>query len=124
MRELKFRAWDQLTGKMYYNVQDMYDGWSEEEWSSDEIYLTGIPTTSFGAIISSKIPVMQYTGLKDKKGFEIYEGDIVRTETGVGEVWDRLGCWFVSLGKELGYYNDQIEIIGNIYENPELLSTS
>ena len=67
--------------------------------------------------------IVQYTGLKDKNGVEIYERDIVLIAGNFsGQVFDRLGCWFVEMGKELGYYpNQDIEIIGNIYENPELL---
>lgn len=70
-------------------------------------------------------PVMQFTGLKDKNGNPIYEGDIVNltndSETGayttIEVKWFRNQCGFNVNGNCEGDY----EIIGNIYENPELL---
>jgi len=72
---------------------------------------------------------MQYTGLNDRHGKEIYEGDIVRNVFGDVYVikWISNLAAFkgVSLDKtfaiDLAYASDLLEVIGNIYENPELV---
>ena len=79
-----------------------------------------------------EIELMQYTGLKDKNNKEIYEGDIVklRANHGIGVVkyYDEWGAFVVEYVKSkplvvlgMSYYKEDIEVIGNIYENPELL---
>ena len=78
--------------------------------------------------------IMQYTGLKDQNNKEIYEGDIVgmfhNTQRSLVE-WDiECGCWSISMQKSVGHHvTDEllgahlsvVEIIGNIYQNPELI---
>lgn len=70
--------------------------------------------------------LMQYTGLDDKNGKEIYEGDIVKYENMTGKIMFFNGSFIMSNFEEteeweLGVINEEIEVIGNIYENSELL---
>lgn len=108
MREIKFRAWDLVEKQMNGDVQN-----------SRQVY------TFFH---STEYVLMQYTGLKDKNGKEIYEGDILKTNFGrtAAVVWYRRG-FFVDAPEHPEGVTDflvweQSEIIGNIYENPELLT--
>jgi hypothetical protein len=101
-REIKFRQ--------YYNGEFRYFGFIDEGFTS--------PPSSK----KEKYPVEQFTGLHDKNGKEIYEGDIVKHWYGKGKVFMRLGCWYIENYKELGYCDSQeVEIIGNNHKNPELL---
>jgi hypothetical protein len=127
MRDIKFRAWDEKEKQMYYDIQDAYDGANDLPEDSFGLFLG---RCNFARSPMSKYIVMQFTGVEDKKGAEIYEGDVVKNERGeAGKVVFAQGR-FVS--EYLPPHNwdpmepcdgllDRQEVIGNIYENSELL---
>lgn len=135
MREIKFRAFNKAERKMCRVVSIDFTGFitvrfPEFEHESDDY--------NDQMLIEEFEPLMQYTGLKDKNGKEIYEGDIVETVTASGNPFGTIdvvryqdgGFKLVDDTDSLLpiYIGDKevisIEIIGNIYENPELLEKS
>ena len=114
MREQKFRAViTERNAKIIFTLEDLIMAHLDKSLFSIREIL--IPWLLSGNESD------RYTGLNDKNGVEIYENDIVEYRGKSGVVFMRLGCWFVEHQRELGYYNNSVEIIGNEYENPELL---
>ena len=123
MREIKFRQWMARRKTMHYGIGIVKDG----HWA-------GPPSVTF-----SVDPIMQFTGFHDRAGKEIYEGDIIKyhyfyfsngseieNECVCSVKWDDTFANFDAMDKDgfahfLGQASDDgIEVIGNIYEHPEL----
>ena len=127
MRVLKFRAWDKIDGLMYYNIQDGI------QFSDKSVY-------EFRQFLNKgkedyhEWGIMQFTGLKDKRGREIYEGDTVyatrrgeefETKFAIIRWSDYLKCMVV-YSKDtdiddclpIGRFYE-LEVIGNIYEQEQ-----
>lgn len=127
MREIKFRAWNKAQARMLSDVSKVGNNIF---WDNGN---------SFALDLFNDYELMQFTGLKDKNGKEIYEGDIVRFARKQG-YWSHnrgdievvkfiddqsaqyCGFGFSSMLPLTKAKSNKVEIIGNIYENPELVS--
>lgn len=134
-REIKFRAWDVKRNKMIHfsnpQICSEYNqlAFTVEEEEEKE-YL--------GCLPDNKIEIMQFTGLKDRNGKEIFEGDILKDnmkfensdehplvlvewrDNDVAFIFKGIngGCYIIPTG-----YVQDFEIIGNKFQNPELLQS-
>lgn len=150
MKEIKFRCWDKKSKKMRQVTEIVFNTGFYMESNDNSVKLIWVKGQN---IIENKeiqiqreedFILMQYTGLKDKNGKEIYEGDIVKINAHsydfgfekdkIGEIRFLKGCFgfykqlsekeylFNELATEFSYGElDYYEVIGDIYDNPELL---
>jgi uncharacterized phage protein (TIGR01671 family) len=121
-REIKFRVWNDewvmMIQKEIYGLKFDETGIFSIQWINEttdgqehkEVWEN-----------SEYLKIMQYTGLKDKNGKEIYEGDVCND----GSVVQFIGGRYILMYKDKTFWEDLMgsedEIIGNVYENPELI---
>ena len=129
MREIKFRAWFKDKKEMRnVSIDNVYKG------NMCYLYLSPMPGSNY-----ELIELMQYTGIKDELGKEVFDGDIVccvlENENFIVE-WDEIGTGYLfhyvhdeKRTHGIDYYEFEdmcgsfgFEVIGNIYENPELIA--
>jgi|SRR5260221_5055773 len=123
-REIKFRAWDTVNKKMIDTPMAI----CSDAWVMFTAEVENLDCSNAIHPIQ-QYALMQFTSLKDKNGKDIYEGDILLVRFGKHRVevrWKVTGFGFFNLGThqwQLLYVSDlkQIEVIGNIWEHPELL---
>jgi uncharacterized phage protein (TIGR01671 family) len=148
-REIKYRVWDVEPEIMRYELEEIRLDHGNKFSVGYTDMLENYPIGETGDCTSytdEYIILMQYTGLKDKNREEIWEGDIIKDEyymatvvygeyTVMGSIDDtynfgfhgRIFKWFVYYDESIEsidiYHADQqkVEVIGNIFENPELL---
>lgn len=123
MREIKFRAWHKNGEMIYFDNKDLM----RDKYQCAE--LAKLMNGGYGDVLN------QFVGLKDKNGIEIYENDILVSKSGSGVVvWSSdNACWSCKFAHDdekyglLEHCDEAVEhceigeIVGNIYENPELL---
>jgi uncharacterized phage protein (TIGR01671 family) len=127
MREILFR------GKCVHDVEWVYG--VPVQWSDGDYQIkSGYANACVSSTINSET-IGQYTGIKDKNGKKVFEGDVVLitddegnmnfSDGGVGAIEFYDGSWYVSGCPNNGLYDlykgYEIKVIGNIYDNPELL---
>ncbi len=124
MRDIRFRAWDEDNKKMQ-ECEITMDNYVHI-WEQGGPYILG--SVNEGRVVK-QVPVMQYTGLKDMNAKDIYEGDIVTNDYDTGNVfWHDIYAQFQIDNSQTDKFvmpQDEwylYEIIGNIYENKELLN--
>lgn len=125
---VRFRVWIK-TEKRMIETDDLLDiDYENKEIVTQQVYFeNGLPDDrDIYCYDFDEIELMQSTDMVDKNGKEIFEGDIVKCSGLLGTIESFKAMWICSFVKynnyqKVGFFAQEIEVVGNIYENPELL---
>lgn len=126
-REIKFRAWSKKTKKIYNKVRAVHLR-EKLSWATVERFDPIYHQDVYYNIQPKHCILMQHTGLKDKNGVEIYEGDILKDHgivawNDVNNCWSRIDLNWNNRREwhEIDSLTCPFEVIGNIHNNPTLI---
>ena len=119
-RKLSFRVWHKPSKTMHHYLKAKFGP------KGVNVTLSGkfkdVERTTTLTVPNKDLEIMQFTGLFDRDGKEIYEGDVVswREKENAVVRWLESGCWGTSQGNPLGRSASLCQVIGDIHSNPEL----
>lgn len=130
-RQIKFRAWDKVTKKFLWPWPDGFYLFGETTCFDliEQQVREYVPEGCDPMLRINDVEIMQFTGLHDSEGREVYEGDAVRLKNGdiLTIKYSEIVPWFVFVENDGTEYlpsiedYDNLKIIGNVFENPELV---
>jgi hypothetical protein len=129
MNAIAFRAWHKKQRKMYYvsalHFNSDINTYKKKSVATVELITDPFSLSTLQVVDASEVILLQYTGLKDKDGQEMYEGDVIEHEFfGRSEInYDERRGLFET-GHMRMWSIRESHVIGNVYENPELLAVS